>query len=678
MIDFTNYKPILFRMMKLSFVQVCISLFLTGMSYAYEAKAQEILDREVTVQLSNQNLEAVLSKIEQSANVRFVFSSKLINSNRLVTVNARQEKLAKVLQNILSPMKIGYEVSGNKIILNRALESKAEVAPNAKVADQGISGKVKSKSGEAIPGVSVVVKGTKRGTVTDVNGEFKINAEKGDVLVFSFIGYNPSEVRVGDGNVMNVTLEESTSTLGEVSVVGSRSSTARTNIDSPVAVDIISPKELKGFSQVDVGQILNYVAPSFNSNRQTVADGTDHLDPASLRGLGPDQVLVLVNGKRRHTSALVNINGTVGRGSVGTDMNVIPVAAIERIEVLRDGAAAQYGSDAIAGVINIVLKKNYDGLSASLTTGMNVTNMKWNTPNTAGGMDAQSLKLTDGQTLQFDISKGFRLGKEGALTISGQYNERGSTNRAGYDNAPTIYLGASGGFPGTPAGQNVTDFRKKLIVDDAAYATQRGYDRRNMVFGNSSSRNLGLFFNGSVPTNANSQLYFSGGITHRTGTGWGNNRIPVSRGQQPLKADGSLFYPDGFLPAIASTIGDQSVILGYKTKLGNWNMDLSNTFGRNTFSFAVENSGNATLPKSDTQQTSFDAGTLKFDQNTTNLDFSRLYEKLGAIKGFNIAFGTEFRRDHYQIVAGEKASYSGALVGETPVVVPGAPLIVVH
>lgn len=537
--------------------------------------------------------------------------------------------------------------------------------------EANLSGKVSSSSGEPLPGVSVSVKGTKRGTVTDGNGTFKIAAKNGETLVFSFIGMKSLEKTINNDDAINVSLQEDASTLGEVAVVGSRSTSQRTNIDKAVPVDIISPKELKGFSQVDLGQILNFVAPSFNSNRQTVADGTDHVDPASLRGLGPDQVLVLVNGKRRHTSALLNINGTVGRGSVGTDMNVIPVAAIERIEVLRDGAAAQYGSDAIAGVINVVLKKDAGGLSASVTTGMNLTNMSYNMPNISGGQTKVSEDLRDGKMLQFDLSKGFKLGNSGKMSVSAQYNNREATNRSGLDNAPTIYLGASGGFPSTPSGQTNAEFRPKLIAEDAAIAKSRNYNRQNMIFGNSSSENIGLFVNGGFAKTGKSELYFSGGITHRNGRGYGNNRIPVSRAQQPLKSDGSLYYPDGFLPAIESKVNDQSLLVGYRSKMGMWNFDLSNTFGHNSFNFTVNESGNASLPNNDTQQTKFDAGTLSFDQNTTNLDLSRMFEKAGPIDGLNIAFGAEFRRDHYKIEAGETNSYIGADLKKT---VPTAPL----
>ena len=544
---------------------------------------------------------------------------------------------------------------------------------------QGIRGRVTDKAGgAAIPGATIVVVGTNIGATTDANGNYQIKVGAGTYsIATSFVGYKtttqPAVVPPSSDVEVNASLAESTDNLSEVVIIGSRAATARTNVQTVAPVDVITAKEMKSFSQIDVGQILNFVAPSFNSNRQTVADGTDHVDPASLRGLGPDQVLVLVNGKRRHTSALLNINGTVGRGSVGTDMNVIPVAAIERIEVLRDGAAAQYGSDAIAGVINVVLKKDYTGLTASLTGGQNVTTLNYASPVLGGGTKNFSQSITDGQVLQFDISKGFRLGQKGYLTVSGQYNDRGRSNRSGYDNAPTIYLGASGGFPGTPTGQVQNDFRTKLIADDATLVQQRNYNRQNMIIGNSASQNVGVFINGSLPVGKNGEIYAAGGITYRKGTGYGNNRIPVSRSQQPLNADGSLFYPDGFLPGIGSTVQDQSLIAGFKTRLGALTMDLSNTYGHNSFAFEVFNSGNASLPNTGNPQTTFDAGKLNFTQNTVNLDFSRLFVKPGAFSSINLAFGAEARFENYAISEGEANSYIG---GDLKKSVPAAPLLI--
>ena len=535
---------------------------------------------------------------------------------------------------------------------------------------QGVKGIIKDAiTNQGIPGTSVVVEGRSAGTASDNNGNYILRLPAGTYSIkISSVGYQTSTISVSVSGTefisQDVSLKESSSTLQEIAVIGSRSATARTNIQTATPVDVISTKELKSFGQVDVGQILNYVAPSFSSNRQTVTDGTDHIDPASLRGLGPDQVLVLVNGKRRHTSSLVNINGSVGRGSVGTDLNVIPVAAIERIEVLRDGAAAQYGSDAIAGVINIVLKKGYTGTSASLTYGSNVTTLNYST-----SANSYSKNITDGQVFQFDFSKGFRLGKEGSVTVSAQYNDRGRTSRTGLDNAPTIYLGANAGFPSTPNGQTQNAFRTQLIKDDAALATSRNYNRENMIYGNSSARNYGIFVNGGIPLNVNSEIYFSGGYTYRNGQGYGNNRIPVARNQQPLKADGTLFYQDGFLPGIGSDIYDKSFIAGYKTKIGEWSMDVSNVYGNNTFQFSVVNSGNASLPATDSQQTSFDAGKLSFTQNTFNLDFVRNFKKVGGFNYVNVALGGEVRIENFKIMAGELNSYFGVAVQR-----PTAPL----
>ena len=524
-------------------------------------------------------------------------------------------------------------------------------------AQRTITGKVMGGK-DALAGATVIAKGTSNGAATDVDGNYSLRVdEKVKTLVFSFVGFESQEIMLGSSNTLDVMLKEGAS-LDEVAIIGSRVP-GRTNTQSAVPVDIITPKELKGFSQIDLSQIMNFVAPSFNANRQSVADGTDHVDPASLRGLGPDQVLVLVNGKRRHTSALMNINGTVGRGSVGTDMNVIPVAAIERIEVLRDGAAAQYGSDAIAGVINVVLKKDYEGFNASVTTGTNMTTMKYVVPTSTTTSENRSEKYNDGQVFQVDLSKGFKFGSKGGINLSAQYNQHGKTNRSGTDNAPTTYLGSNATFPATPTGQVEADFRKKLISDDAAIQVANNYDRQNMIFGNSSARNIGVFLNGSYKVGAAGEIYLSGGVTNRTGEGTGNNRIPVSRAQQPLKADGSLFYPNGFLPAIQSTINDQSAIIGYKTKIKGWNAEISNTYGKNTFQFTVANSGNASLPAKDAQQTTFNAGKLAFDQNTTNLDFGRLYKEAGPVSDLAIAFGAEYRRDHYQITRGEEASYLG-------------------
>lgn len=537
-----------------------------------------------------------------------------------------------------------------------------------------IKGKVSGKAG-ALSGASVTA--GNKGAATNADGEFEIAVKPGTYTVgASYVGYKNADqtvsVKAGETVEVNITLEEGTSEGQDIVLVGSRVNAGRSKLSTPVPVDVISPKEFKGFAQADLTQALNYITPSFNSQRTTIADGTDHIDPASLRGLGPDQVLVLINGKRRHNTALVNINGTVGRGSVGTDLNSIPAAAIERIEVLRDGAAAQYGSDAIAGVINIVLKKNWTGTNVSVMAGEHNTYMPF-----AG----QNTLLKDGRNVQVDFTKGLRLFEKGSFTISGQFLERDRTNRSGLDNSPLLYYGTAGsiGFnpPATAVGLSAVDYRRYLMDIDAATAKERGFNRRDLIVGNSYSRSYLLFGNGELPI-GKSTLYFSAGFGHRLGDAAGNYRTPNSRGQQPVNLDGSLLYPDGFLPFISATIDDRSAIVGLKSKLGSWNFDISNTMGENKFRFDVLSSGNASIapdPTTGKNKTEFYAGKVRFFQNTSNIDLSKRFDNAGSFSYLNVAFGVEGRYEAYTIRAGEPSSYeagsrTSALNAPTPVPPP--------
>ncbi|WP_185731300.1 TonB-dependent receptor [Larkinella rosea] len=508
---------------------------------------------------------------------------------------------------------------------------------------QGVQGRITNgASGAAIPGVSIVVSNSTTGTTTDENGAYSLPLSAGShTLRFSSLGFETRSVSVQTTNekpvVLDVSMHESSSSLDEVVVVGSRSQTARTNIQTPVPVDVIGTKELKAFAQTDISQILNYAAPSFNSNRQTVADGTDHIDPISLRGLGPDQVLVLVNGKRRHTTALVNINGTFGRGTVGTDLNTIPAAAIERIEVLRDGAAAQYGSDAIAGVINLVLKKETPW-TASLLYGQHASN-------TLGR------SFADGQTTQFDLNKGYKVGSRGYINIGAQYLNRGATNRGGIDTRPLLYSG----LPTRGANESESDFVNRyrvLKTDDDAKAQAAGLDRNNMLVGNSAIRNLGVLANGAFGIGKTAEMYFQTGFTDKQGKAAGFYRIP----SQSTQIDLSI-YPNGFLPTINTRVQDVSFSAGVRGQVGGWQFDLSNTFGQNRIRFDITNTVNASLPTG-TSPTGFYAGTLRFAQNTVNADASKRHELSGVITALNTAFGAEFRMDSYEIQAGEELSYS--------------------
>lgn len=408
--------------------------------------------------------------------------------------------------------------------------------------------------------------------------------------------------------------------IEDVVLVGNRANN-RTKLNTLVPVDVISVEKIQQSApQTTVQDLLNYVIPSFNSVRQSASDGTEHIDPVSLRGLGPDQVLVLVNGKRRHTTSLVNYQNTVGNGSVGTDLSTIPVTAIDKIEVLRDGAAAQYGSDAIAGVINIVLKKN-QGATASITYGQTGRN--------------------DGETYQAGANYGTAIGKEkGFLNLSLQLSHRGKTNRSQNHNLDIFGNNFAYDFAGDQAAQDAA--RK---ADDDIIA-QRGLTRDDFNFqvGDAQIKQGQLFLNAEYPINEKWNLYSFGGASVKQGEGFGFRRLPSETSNVVL----SLF-PNGFQPILGSKIYDFSYAVGTKYQNNNWTLDLSNTFGSNVFNYDVRNTNNASMGAQ--SPTRFNAGSHGFLQNTFNVDVSK------KINNFNFAFGGEWRFEQYQIKAGEEASY---------------------
>ncbi len=481
---------------------------------------------------------------------------------------------------------------------------------------------------EPIIGATVVAEGTSYGAMTDVDGNYTFEIPPGSYnIIASISGHKPLsrsiEVIEGQSVTINYLLNEEV-IMDEIVIVGSRGSN-RTAVDTPVPVDVIPLKDIvKTIPQNDMNQTLNFVVPSFQSNRQSSSDATEFVDPASLRGLGPDQVLVLINGKRRHKTSLVNTLGTMGNGAVGTDLNAIPVSAIERVEVLRDGASAQYGSDAIAGVINIILKSDTSKLEANAFYGITSQN--------------------DGQNVQYNASYGFPIGKKGHFNVAGDYTRRDATNRAdGHDliifdqSAYDRYFAYFGD-------------EEARLYDDGKLAeynlTREDFDFR---VGDAAIENLGFMFNTELEISKNAEFYSFGGVNIRNGKGAPFRRLPSDYESNVLS-----IYPLGYLPELHSTINDQNITLGLRGKLNNWNVDLSHTFGKNRFDFNTVKTLNASLGRSSPNR--FYAGAHQFAQHSTNIDFSRFYKD--ALKGLNIALGGEFRQDNYAIEAGEEASYT--------------------
>ena len=447
---------------------------------------------------------------------------------------------------------------------------------------------------------------------------------------------------------------------GDAIIVTGTRRTDRTVADSPVPVDVISGDALASTGLTETNKILNQLVPSFNFPQPSIADGTDVIRPASLRGLAPDQTLVLVNGKRRHVSALLNVNGTIGRGSAAVDLNLIPALAIDRVEVLRDGASSQYGSDAIAGVINIRIKSADNGGKASISWGKYYSTME-GVPRvtglqTVGGQPVLNpadnrffLATTDGEQKARDgeyktaaVNIGVPIG-EGYINVTGEYRDRDATNRSGYDLRPNYNR------PAPPA------FDTRELT----------FNRRNFLFGDAKTEDFNLFLNAGMPLGETFDFYAFGSYGHRDGLSAANYRQASAAANRnfsvlapntpPTAANFVALRPDGFLPFIDSELEDYAGFIGIKGELSGWNTDLSLGYGRNRFDYTVRNSLNTSFGPA--SQSVFDAGGLQFGQLTANFDVSREFD-FGLASPISFAVGLEYRDENFQIRPGDNQSFA--------------------
>jgi len=506
-------------------------------------------------------------------------------------------------------------------------------------AQQTITGKITDNTGTPLPGVSVKVKGTTRGSVTNSAGEFSIQASPNEVIEITVIGYKKQSITVGSGTALDIKLESEITELGEVVFVGTRGG-GRAKTETPVPVDVIKINQVGlGSAKMDLTSVLNVAAPSFNYNKQSGADGADHLDIGTLRGLGPDHTLVLINGKRRHPTAFVGLFGTRGRANSGVDMNGFPQAAVDRIEILRDGASAQYGSDAIAGVINIILKKNINqwtvnaGWSGYYDTKNNADKFNAGNQYYSGGR-------VDGNTFNFSANNGFALGKNGGfVNVSLNFLTQGKTYRQA----------------------DTTD-----AFNDKDHLVYLNTGRR--AFGDGSLTSGGIMYNLELPTSEKGKttFYSFGGYNYKASDAFAYtrnlsarpDRYPVDNNGDPIivpsimrtATDGEVYYN----PHIQTHITDGSFAGGVRGSAGDWNWDLSNNTGYSDFHYYGDKTFNASLIGQSTPN-HFDDGGFRFLQNTTNLDFSKPIKSV--LEGLNLGFGAEFRYEHYSIYSGEEQSY---------------------
>jgi len=507
---------------------------------------------------------------------------------------------------------------------------------------QTIQGKVTDSSGEGLPYMNVVEKGnTSNGVISDDNGEFSINVKSlPTTLVVSSMGFETKNVKVIQPSYLTIVVNEDNA-LDEVVVTGSRTP-ARSNTKSPLPIDVVSAKDLISTGQTSFDKALQYKIPSFNTVQTPVNDATSLLDPYEIRNMGPSRTLILINGKRKNLSALLYTQTSPGRGETGADISGIPTDAIKSIEILRDGASAQYGSDAIAGVMNIILKDSPNGGSATLRTGM-----------TSEG---------DGEMFGVSVNNGSTIGNgDGFVNYTVDFSKTSLANRPGKVNArgEAADFGASLGF--------VEEF------------LSRKPDAGN-INGSPETAAAKFLLNGAYNLSEESKVYFNAAFINKKVNSFANYRTPYWRtvdsfpyladffpGDHPTNAGGY----DGYVPTFEGDLNDYNATVGFKSVINDWNVDASFTTGGNAQTYKVNQSHNrnfvyvptynettgefdATSIYRENSKQSFDPGGTRFSHNVGNIDVSKILSD-----NLSFAFGSEFRYETFEVIEGELGSYDG-------------------
>jgi iron complex outermembrane receptor protein len=497
-------------------------------------------------------------------------------------------------------------------------------------AQKEISGVVKDNVGNALPGVNIVEKGTRNSVSTDIDGVYKISVEEGATLVFSYIGYANVE-KAATGSVLNVSLSaEGQQSLDEVVVTGTRTA-PRSNTTSALPIDVLSAKDLTSTGQVTFDKALQYKIPSFNVVQTPVNDATSLLDPYEIRNMGPSRTLILINGKRKNLSSLLYVQTSPGRGETGADISAIPTDAIERVEILRDGASAQYGSDAIAGVMNIILKKGTTNSAVTVRSGI-----------TGKG---------DGEMLGVSLNAGSTVGEKGFVNYTVDFSKVNQANR-----------------PGTvDAAGEAADFGASLASVQSFLAKHPDAGNINGAPETAAAKFL---VNGGKELSETTSMYYNAAYVYKKVNSFANYRTPYWRAlaDYPYLNDffgnGNKSNPsyEGYVPTFEGDLNDYNATLGYKAVINGWNSDFSVTVGGNTQTYSVNNSHNRSDIKDSNGQNvyqenspiSFKPGGTGFNHIVGNIDISKvLSDKI------SIGFGSEFRTETFEVMEGDKASWDG-------------------
>ena len=607
-------------------------------------------------------LSEFLNEISEKHEVYFTYNPTLVSTTSLNPEEYKFPVLDKIINKLERKTSFDFEYLGNKyyvvyhkkpqrakvLRLKSSTNGISAMTLNTKV-QNSITGKVTDDSGMPLAGVNIVEKGTTNGTTSDFDGNYTINVENDTKLVFSYIGFASQEVSTAGKSVINVQLSEGVA-LDEFIVVGSRTA-PRSNTDTPLPVDVVGVKELTSTGQATFDKALQYRIPSFNTVQTPVNDATSLLDPYEIRNMGPSRTLILINGKRKNLSALLYTQTSPGRGETGADISAIPTDAIKRVEILRDGASAQYGSDAIAGVMNIILKDSPNEGSATLRTGI-----------TSEG---------DGEMFGVAINNGSTIGEDkGFVNYTLDLSKVNQANRPGTVNA----AGEAADF-----GADIADVQEFL---------SRRPDAGN-INGSPETAAAKFSVNLGYDLSENTTLYGNAAYVYKAVNSFANYRTPYWRTVDdfPYLAD---FFPgdnpntaggyDGYLPTFEGLLSDYNATIGFKSTINDWNVDASFTTGGNLQTYKVNNTHNRNVVYSpsvfidangngsvddgeitegselyrENSQQSFDPGGTRFSHNVGNIDISRLLSDK-----VSIGVGAEFRTETFEIIEGELASYDG-------------------
>ena len=604
--------------------------------------------QKITLSEKNVSLEKVFREIRKQSGYFFLYNNQQLEKVKKVTIEVKEASIQEVLDQCFKEQPLTYTIV-EKTIVVKPKEEVFYSAP-APPALAVVTGTVTS-NGKPVAGVSVVAKPSGKGTSTDANGKYSLSLKAGDyAITFSSVGFAPKSVDLkladGDQKALDVELTQSDQNLESVILTTGTRSVARSSVGTPLPIDNVDAATLKSTGQLTFDKTLQYRVPSFNTVNTPVNDASTLLDPYEIRNLGPSRTLILINGKRKNLSSLLYVQFSPGRGETGADLSAIPIDAIKNVEILRDGASAQYGSDAIAGVMNVILKDKFQYSSLNIN----------------GGVTGKG----DGGSYGLSLNSGSNFAGRGFINYTVALSQQNNAIRSGIIDVPT----------------EIATFGGDAVTDAAIRAYLQKYPTANNENGTGETTAAKFLYNLGVPVGEQGLFYSNAayvfkkvnsnanfrpaywrideGLLHTpipgapdyTGSGYGAPGSPLQNDFLADKARGVYKGYIGYEPTFEGDLTDYNATVGFKNEVNGWKQDISLTIGGNQQLYTVINTVNRSLLKA--SPTAFKPGGFGFSNVVGNIDITK-----SVTENVAVGFGTEVRRETYKIIAGDTSSYTG-------------------